>query len=127
MTALTRIRVACILFVVLIVLIVYAADTGIGKPVFDAVRALPLGDKISHFLLMGTLSALTNLAFRCRRVGTSRLAPGIGTLIVIFIVVAEEISQIWIPGRTFELLDLAADFLGIVSGEQLARRLESIV
>ena len=39
-------------------------------------------------------------------------------------VVAEEFSQIWIPGRNFELLDLSADLLGIACGDLVARRLQ---
>jgi VanZ family protein len=117
MTHINKIRAACFLFAVFLGAVVYAADVGIAKPVFDAVRALPLGDKVSHFALTGVLSVLTNLAFRCRRLSGSRFAPSVGTLVVMLVVVAEEISQIWIPGRNFEFFDLTADFLGIACGD----------
>jgi hypothetical protein len=120
--SINRIRAACFLFALFIGSVVYAADMGIGQRYFDYVRSFPLGDKISHFLLMGTMSALANLAARGRRVRCGPLAFGLGTLIVAAIVLAEEISQIWIPGRTFDLFDLAADFLGIACGEFIATR-----
>ncbi|MBS0262949.1 MAG: VanZ family protein [Planctomycetes bacterium] len=123
MTRLNKFRTASVVFALGIGLIVYAADKGLAKPVFDAVRALPAGDKISHCLLMGTLAALTNLAWSCRRLGSRDWSPGIGTLVVIVIVVAEEISQIWIPGRTFEWLDLTADAVGIALGQWIALRI----
>jgi hypothetical protein len=125
MSSLKSIRIVCVLFALFVGSIVYAVDTGIGKPIFDFVRSLPLGDKISHFFLMGTLAGLANLAFGRRTAGSRRISPGLGTVIVAIVVVAEEISQIWIPGRSFDLLDLAADFLGIAGGDFAARALWS--
>lgn len=61
MSRINKIRAACFLFALFLVAIVYCADTGIARPVFDAVRALPLGVKVSHFFLMGTMSTLANL------------------------------------------------------------------
>jgi VanZ family protein len=71
---------------------------------------------------MGIMSALANLAARGRMVRFGPVSFGVGTLIVAIVVVAEEISQIWVPGRTFDLFDLGADFLGIACGEILAGR-----
>ena len=121
MKAVKRFRIACSLFAVFVGAIIYAADAGIGQRYFDIVRSFPMGDKISHFLLMGTLAGLANLSIGCRTLGGSRIRPGLGTVIVTILVVAEEISQIWIPGRSFDLLDLTADFLGIACGELAAR------
>src|SRR5258707_14421311 len=120
--SITRTRVACFLFALLIGSVIYAADMGIGQRYFDIVRSFPFGDKISHFVLMGIMSALANLATRGRRARFGPISPGVGTTIVAIVVVAEEISQLWIPGRNFDLFDLAADFLGITCGELLAVR-----
>jgi VanZ family protein len=46
---------------------------------------------------------------------------------VAIVVVGEETSQIWIPGRNFDLLDLTADFIGIAGGELAARRLYPVL
>ena len=116
-----RIRLVGLLFVLILGSVVYAADTGMCKRYFDFIRAFPLGDKVCHFTLMGIFSALGNLAVRCRTLGNGPLAPGVGTVVVTVFVVAEEISQIWIPLRTFELFDLTADFLGIACGAAIAR------
>jgi hypothetical protein len=94
MSHINKVRIACCLFAVILVAIVYAADAGIAKPAFDFVRGLPLGDKVSHFVLAGTMSTLANLAFQGRRLNGSRYAPGLPTIILAVIVVAEEISQI---------------------------------
>jgi VanZ family protein len=123
MNQLAKIRIACVAFALFLGAIVFAADTGIAKPAFDFVRGLPLGDKSFHFLLMGTLSALANLACAGRRLIPGFAIPGLGTAIVVIVVLAEEISQIWIPGRTFEFYDLLADGLGIACGEFVAAKL----
>ncbi len=38
------------------------------------------------------------------------------TLVVVMAIVMDEISQIWLPRREFSLLDLQAEFVGIVLG-----------
>jgi hypothetical protein len=43
------------------------------------------------------------------------------------VVAGEEFSQIWIPGRDFDLNDLVADLAGIALGDLIARRLATLV
>ena len=81
---------------------------------------LPHGDKIGHFLLMGSLALLVNLAMDVRRVNIRGRWFLLGSLIVGLIVTLEEVSQILIPARTFSLYDLAADYLGIYLFSRLA-------
>jgi len=64
------------------------------------VRALPLGDKVSHFALTGTLSALTNLALKWRKLSRSRLSPGLATLVVVIVVVAKRYHKSGFPVAT---------------------------
>jgi VanZ family protein len=120
--SINKIRLACFLFALFIGSVVYSADMGIGQRYFDIVRSFPLGDKISHFCLMGIMAALANLAARGRLARFGPASFGMGTAIVAVVVLAEEISQIWVPGRNFELFDLLADFLGIACGAIVATR-----
>ena len=90
---------------------------------------MPLGDKSCHYAFMFTFSMLTNLALRCLAIHLGGRTLLLGTLIVTMVVVAEEFSQLWIPGRDFDLLDLAADLVGIACGgadrEESSRRASS--
>jgi len=113
-------RAALFAFSAILASIILAADTRIAAPVFDFVRSFPLGDKIAHFILMGTLTLLANLVLSRGLLARSRHPILTGTSIVAGLVLLEEISQIWIPGRTFSLSDLAADALGIAGGALLA-------
>ena len=105
-------------FLTFIAAVIYAADRHLARGFFEWVQTLPLGDKAGHFVLMGGLAFLLNRALAGRKIW-----PGIqlGGVIVAVFVVAEEISQRWIPWRTFDYTDLAADFAGIAFADWLAR------
>lgn len=98
--------------------IVVLADTGGLQPIVAWIATVRGGDKIAHFLIMGTWAALAVLALGRRR--SPRRAAQLGGGCVGVLVLAEEISQHWIPTRSFDLLDLMADALGIAIGTALA-------
>ncbi len=93
------------------------ADVKSTRYVLSFVGSIPFGDKLGHFFLIGTFSFLLNLSLGCRKV--RRVLSG--SLIVSVIVTIEEISQIFIRGRSFDLTDLIADFLGILLFGKLAK------
>ncbi len=102
-----------------LVLLIVAADR--GALAVSWLAAVPAGDKICHFLLMGFLSYLTNAALGGRRLRWWRLSVLKGSFLVGALVLIEEISQIWITHRAFELADLAADLAGITTSDLLIR------
>jgi polysaccharide biosynthesis protein VpsQ len=116
-----RIRLALFLFCVFLGLVIYSADVGAGDRLWGWLKQIPMGDKIGHCSLMLTLSALTNLTLRCRTIRPGQSAMLLGTAIVVTLVLGEEFSQIWIPGRSFDMLDIAADLVGIGCGDLIAR------
>ncbi len=81
---------------------------------------MPNGDKYGHMGLFGflTFAAIIGLKFKSFPLGKLNVYWGAG-LVIIF-VVAEELSQSFIPSRTFDLTDLAADAIGISSAIGLA-------
>lgn len=88
--------------------------TGFGGRSFGPVRFLlvttPHGDKVGHFVLYGAIVfALAIL--------TRRPFPAVtGALVMFAIGVADEFRQLWVGGRNFDLLDIAANFAGIAAG-----------
>ncbi len=103
-----------------LLLLVVAADR--GSLVTSYLAALPAADKIGHFLLMGVLSYLANGALGGRRLRWHRLSVLQGSLLVAGFVAVEELSQLWMAHRSFELADLAADAAGIWIFGRLASR-----
>ena len=95
---------------VFIAAIVVLADQGRLPGIIAALYDFPNGDKVGHFLLMGGLSLLVNLALPARPLRHHILA----SLLVAALVALEEASQAWFGTRHAELADLAASLAGIV-------------
>jgi VanZ family protein len=109
------------LFALFVVIIVVAADRGALPQGIRALYGFPGGDKLGHFVLMGTLALLADLAIRRR---FTRRLP-LGSTVVAALVVIEELSQALFPERTFSGADLAASLLGIAAGAWAAARFTS--
>ncbi|WP_461534920.1 VanZ family protein [Spongorhabdus nitratireducens] len=107
-------------FLLFLAWVIYLADTGGKLYIMDLVRSIPYGDKLGHFALFGLLTLGANLSMGCRRwtvpgkIWFGRLRLYRGATIVTIAVVLEECSQYFLPRRTFDLGDLAADMAGIL-------------
>jgi VanZ family protein len=105
-------------YVLLLTGIVYLADHNQYQALFSVVRSVPGGDKGGHFLLMGLFSFLLNASLNCRTLNLDRGRLLLGSVLVSALVTMEEISQIFMQHRSFDLVDLLFDYLGIwVFGE----------
>ena len=102
------------LFTCFIIWIIYLANTGDQSIFFTVVAHVPNGDKLGHVLLFGCLTffAITGLKFRSVSLGKFRIYYGI--LAVSTFVIVEEFSQMFIPSRTFDFMDLLANMVGIL-------------
>ena len=98
-----------------VALIIWLADHRDTQFIFSWVHAVPGGDKLCHFLIFGGLALVANHSLRCRSVL-------LGSVAVLILAAAEEVSQLYLPGRSFDLFDLAADALGIWFLGRLPRR-----
>jgi VanZ family protein len=97
------------------------ADAGRGRGLFLWVTQLiPAGDKCGHFVLFGSLAFLANAAMNGARFQLGSFTILKGSLFVLIPTVLEEFSQIFVSTRSFDLFDLAADFLGIFLGGLVA-------
>jgi len=102
-------------------LIIWCADHAETRFVFDWLRALPGGDKLGHFLILGGLAFTLNHALNGRSFRMLGHPVLLGSALALAFAATEECTQLWIPGRTFDLADLAADALGIWLLGRLAR------
>lgn len=100
--------------------IVVLADSR-GTNYFSFLGYIPFGDKVGHFCLMGIFSLVVNLALNARLLKIWKFNCLLGSLIVFAIVLAEEISQIFVSNRSFDWTDLIADTAGILIFGELAR------
>ena len=100
-------------FAAVLVGIIGLANTGALRGQLAFLHELPLGDKIGHFVLIGTMALLLNLCLRAATVRVAGLPVLKGSLIVAAIAAVEELSQIFVRSRSFSWSDLLADLLGI--------------
>jgi hypothetical protein len=106
-----RYRRLALLFALLLMLIVAAANLGLGPVLFGFIYTIPYADKAGHFLLMGILSLLISIGFGADRIQFLRLLKT--SLLLGALVTFEELTQIFFSNRTFSLTDLSADYAGI--------------
>ncbi|WP_311774896.1 VanZ family protein [Nostoc sp. 2RC] len=74
----------------------------------------PYFDTIMHFLLLGIAAYLGHLALNKRKIEIFKISLPLTPFIVIFFCIVDEIIQLLTPHRSFDLVDLAADFFGVV-------------
>ena len=114
-------KILLIVYVFVLAVIIFIASQKGTRYVLDFVGNIPYGDKIGHFVLMGGFSLLLNLALQAKTFGVGKFNYLLGSLIVVVVVTLEEISQIFVSGRTFDWGDLVFDYLGIFVFGELAR------
>lgn len=112
---------ALIAFSLFLAGLVVLADSGHGGWLFALAGRIPAGDKLGHFLLFGTLSCLLNGHWRGKTLRLFGRTALWGSTLIMAVVTLEECSQVFFRSRTFDLLDLTADAVGIWFGGRLVR------
>ena len=92
------------------------------KIIPNQIKQFPYYDTILHFLLMGFSAFLGHLAFNKRKINIFNFSLPLVPIVISFFVFIEECLQIYSPHRNFDLVDLAANFCGIVLFTWLAER-----
>ncbi len=97
-------------FFLFIAYIIFLADTADHNFAFRLIGHIPYGDKIMHALLYGVMALLLNYGLGFK---TIKFHIQLGSIIILTFATLEEMSQYYIPSRTFDLGDLLADVVGI--------------
>ncbi len=101
-------------FFLVLAAIVIAADRGRLPSFIMALYRFPGGDKVGHFLLMGLLAGLVNLAlpiWPSRQPWRSLL---LGSAALLVLITLEELSQGLFANRTLSWLDWFSSLAGII-------------
>jgi VanZ family protein len=85
-----------------------------GSAPLDWVDSLGVSDKIEHFTAYFGLAVIPVLGFDTRKGLTAALS-------MILLGVLLDVAQKFIPGRTFDLADIAANTVGVFGGLAVAR------
>jgi len=92
----------------------YAANTGRELMFFQMLEYIPMGDKLAHVVLIGTLAFLLNLLLGGKTFTVRGVQILLGSCIVFGFITIEEFTQMYIPTRNFDWMDLMANYIGIV-------------
>ncbi|MFK7948818.1 MAG: VanZ family protein [Saprospiraceae bacterium] len=106
-------KIIAYLFIGMILLIFTGATTKSLGFIGQFVQSIPYGDKYIHFILIGTLAYVVNFLMGFRRFTLWNRKWLSGTTLIFIIMTIEEFSQMFISTRSFDLLDLSANYLGI--------------
>ncbi len=107
-------RLLTITFALFLVGLVALANAGRVPALFGIVAHLPGGDATGHFLLIGAMAFLLNASLPVLRRPVGRFRLPRGSLILALVVTVEELSQLWLPARSFSWADLLGNYLGIL-------------
>ena len=107
------IRVVTVVYALAIAGIVWCASAGWYRPTYAWVQTY-VSDKWLHFVLVGLLTMLLNLSFNLAAVSKWSKWLLWGTSLMLVLATLEEVSQHWFRNRTFDLGDLACNYLGIL-------------
>ena len=87
-----------------------------SQPGRDLPPPFPHADKVVHFVLYAGLGGLLEFGLRARPLWIPlSIAAGYGVI--------DEIHQLYVPGRSFDWMDIAADALGALVAIVVLRRL----
>ena len=114
-------KIAAVLFLIFMLLVIAAADSGTLITQIRALYNFPYGDKLGHFVMYGILSFLLASAFP-RPFSWGRLSVPIVMLVLLIFSTTEEYSQRFFATRTADGIDMICSWLGILSGTWLAVR-----
>lgn len=101
-------------FFTFVAYIIFRANRADYNFAFYVVGSIPYGDKIAHALLFGVMAYLFNYGLKHKSFKIKKLTVPVGSTIVLLFATIEEISQYFIPSRTFDIFDLLADIVGVI-------------
>lgn len=101
--------------------VIVAADSGRQNYFLQLAGSLPYGDKIGHVLLFAALALLLNFATKARQLAFGSARLYVGVVLTLGFALLEEGSQLLFPSRSFELLDILADLLGVTLATLLTK------
>ncbi|MCU0778375.1 MAG: VanZ family protein [Akkermansiaceae bacterium] len=113
------VRALALAFIIFLIAVAVIANRGEGDVWWPLLSRIPAGDKLGHIGLFATLSLLCNLAFpKCSRSAIPILTTA--TFVLLLLLTLDEISQHFIPNRSFDPLDWLANGLGLLIGQTAA-------
>ena len=108
-------------FFTFIIGIIIAANRGSLGNSFSFAYQVPYFDKVGHFILMGLLAFFAIISLVPRMRGPQQKATLKVVVILLIIIAFEEISQHFIPSRTFSIADYLCGVIGVLTANFVSK------
>src|SRR5689334_4209816 len=95
-----RMKIFLVVYILILAFITSLADRNGTPYMLNFVGNIPYGDKLGHFLLIGGFSFPLNMVSNARVVRLWKFRYLLGSVIVLAVVTIEELSQMFVAGRT---------------------------
>jgi len=105
-----------IILLVMVSLFMCMILIGFFSDIKSWVYANHTNDKITHILFAAILTVLASYITYPRKVRLFGLGVNLGAVILFFLFTLDETSQVILPGRDADILDLAASYTGLLIG-----------
>ncbi|SFV71448.1 hypothetical protein MNB_SV-13-1412 [hydrothermal vent metagenome] len=112
-------------FFLFISIIIFKADTADYNFAFRLIGNIPHGDKLMHGLLFGLMAWALNYGLDFKSIAIKKpisIKLQLGAIFVLIFATLEELSQLFIASRTFDVGDLVADVVGVVLFSLIRRK-----
>lgn len=87
------------------------------------IKQFPYYDTFLHFLLLGIAAFLGHLALNKRKIQVLNISLPLAPILVVFFCLVDELIQMFVPYRSADVVDLIADFCGIILFTWLAEKI----
>jgi len=114
-------------FIIFFFSVLVIAYTGNAHVYFSFLNKIPGRDRTGHVFLIGFLAGILIWAFSFRSLRVFGLHVYYGALLAFVFITAEEFFQLLSTNRTFDLIDLSCNYLGIVIGSIILSRIQKNV
>ncbi|WP_258103305.1 VanZ family protein [Marinoscillum sp. MHG1-6] len=101
------------IFLTFVCFIILIADIYGTNTLQGLAPGLPQSDKLGHLMAFGVLALLTNFALDFKKIRVLKCTILIGSMAIALFAITEEFSQLFLETRSFDLVDMLFDFLGI--------------
>lgn len=106
-------KLLAIAFVLFLALVIFWANTRTMPTLMRQIYIFPFGDKLGHFVLYAILAYLLTAAMPFKKLSIGKITIPLGVVLALSLATLEEFSQLFIPSRTADWLDLTSGYLGI--------------
>ena len=108
-------RIIAYLFLISVLALIITTNLGWTMPILNFLKSqFFFYDKVGHFIIYGSLAFFVNILFNGQKVAFFSWPLLFGSLLVGLGITLEECSQILLPNRNFEMLDLVCNYAGII-------------